>query len=282
MAKNELASVKPTAIVPSDSGQILDIISRVATDPNADIDKMERLMVMYQQVEAMKAEKAFNAALQAVQAEMPSITRDAENKQTKSTYAKLETVNKALIPVYTTHGFSLSFGTGQTAIPDHVLVTCRVSHIGGHTRDYEYASPITMTGIQGNAMMTRAHATGSALSYGRRYLTLLIFNATMADEDDDGNAATEKAEQIKIGPKRLRVIVDGLLRAVEIQDGPGLMQIVDELETEEQMFTWTQLRSWERSAIKNLLSEAREAAAKGEHGDFIAQMDSHQEPQVMD
>jgi hypothetical protein len=258
------------------------MISKAASDPNVDIDKLERLMSLYQQVEAMKAEKAFNAALQAVQAEMPRITRDAENTQTHSTYAKLETINTALIPVYTRNGFSLSFGTGKTDAPDHIMVTCRVSHVGGHTRDYEYPSPITTEGFKGTAMMTKTHASGSALSYGRRYLTLMIFNATMADEDDDGNAATEKPEPIKIGPKRLRVIVDGLLRAVEIQDGPGLMQIVDELETEEQMFTWTQLRSWERSAIKKLLSEAREAAAKGEHGDFIAQMDSHQEPQVMD
>jgi hypothetical protein len=38
--------------------------------------------------------------------------------------------------------------------------------------------------------MTRTHATGSALTYGKRYLLIAMFNLSIADDaDDDGNAA---------------------------------------------------------------------------------------------
>jgi hypothetical protein len=244
----------PVPIV-TESAQVLEIINRVAMDPNADIDKMERLLAMYQEIQKGKAEREFNGALQSVQAEMPSIRRDAENKQTHSTYAKIETINAALIPVYTRHGFSLSFGTEQAEQPEHIKIVCNVSHVSGHTRKYEYDSPITTVGIQGNAMMTRTHASGSALSYGRRYLTLMIFNATLTDEDDDGNQATPKEEPPKIGPKRLRKIIDGMLDCLSRQDGPGLSEIADELEADEKDVVWRQLRSWERSAIKALLNQ---------------------------
>jgi len=246
----------------SDSAQVLAVITRAATDPAVDIDKLERLMKLYNEREEARAEREFNTALMEVQKEMPRIKRDEENTQTSSMYATLPTVNAALIPIYTRHGFALSFGTGKTDVPDTVLVTCRVSHIGGHKRDYEYPSPLTLTGIKGTTMMTRAHGSGSALSYGRRYLTLMIFNATMTDEDDDGNAATPKEPDEplpKIGPKRMRQIVDGLLETTKNNDGPGLLQIVNELENDEREVVWRELRSWERSSIKKLLAEAQAA-----------------------
>jgi hypothetical protein len=244
------------------NAQILEIISRVAMDPAADISKMERLLALYREIESLNAERAFNEALQAVQTEMPRILRDAYNEQTKSAYARLETINDALVPVYTRHGFSLSFSTGHTDMADHLLVTCRVSHSAGHSRDYEYPSPIITAGIKGNTNMTRTHASGSALSYGRRYLTLLIFNATLTNDkqDDDGNGASEKIEVVTIGAVRMRKIVDGMLQAVQLEDGPGLLQIVDELTTEEQLIVWNEFRSWERSDIKKLLHAARSVA----------------------
>lgn len=256
---NELAVIPKPVPVVSEGGQILEIINRVAMDPNADIEKMERLLVMYQSIQRDKAEREFNAALQAVQAEMPSIKRDADNKQTSSTYARLESINAALIPVYTKHGFSLSFGT-KPGGESFINVTCRVSHVAGHTRDYDYPSPIVTTGIKGNAMMTPTHASGSALSYGRRYLTCLIFNVVLTNEDDDGNKASPRAEPAKIGPKRKRKIIEDMLKAVEKQDGVGLLQVVDELESDEQLAIWSELRSYERADIKKLLNEARAAA----------------------
>lgn len=38
---------------------------------------------------------------------------------------------------------------------------------------------------------TKTHATGSAVSYGMRYLLKMIFNIAVSDRDDDGNAAAQ-------------------------------------------------------------------------------------------
>jgi predicted hydrocarbon binding protein len=37
--------------------------------------------------------------------------------------------------------------------------------------------------------MSRTHATGSAITYGKRYLKDMIFNLSFLEKDDDGNAA---------------------------------------------------------------------------------------------
>jgi hypothetical protein len=70
-------------------------------------------------------------------------------------------------------------------------------------------------------------------------------------QHDDDYAPTGK-----ISPKRLRKIVDGLIDCTKREDGPGLLQIWNELESEQQLFVWGELRSWERSAIKKLRDEA--------------------------
>lgn len=166
---------------------ILDVIARAANDPNTDVSKMEKLLEMYERISAKNAEVAFNAAMKAAQEEMPKILRNKENQQTNSRYADLEKVNAAIVPVYTKHGFSLSFGTADCPIAGHYRVTCLVSHVAGHSRAYQADIPADMTGMKGNQNKTATHGFGSTMSYGRRYLTLLVFNITLTNEDTDGN-----------------------------------------------------------------------------------------------
>ncbi|SUF22577.1 hypothetical protein [Pseudomonas putida] len=52
---------QPPAIA-AESVTILQIIQQVAMSPNADIDKMERLMAMHRQHQAQQAQQAFDAA----------------------------------------------------------------------------------------------------------------------------------------------------------------------------------------------------------------------------
>jgi hypothetical protein len=172
--------------IPEPAG-ILDIISRAASDPSIDVAKTEKLLEMYERIAGKNAEVAFNQAMKASQEEMPKILRNKENSQTNSRYADLEKVNAAIVPVYTKHGFSLSFGTADCPIPGHYRVTCLVSHVAGHSRTYQADVPADMTGMKGNQNKTATHGFGSTMSYGRRYLTLLVFNITLTNEDSDGN-----------------------------------------------------------------------------------------------
>lgn len=185
-------STAMTTVGGADTGNILAVIARAAADPQVDVTKMERLFALQERMLARQAEEAFNRAMSDCQAEMPKVLRDATNPSTNSRYARLESLNKAAIPVYTRHGFSLSFGSADCPTVDYHRITCVVSHKGGHTRNYQVDLPRDDMGAKGNQNKTKMHGAGSTFSYGRRYLTLLIFNISLVNEDDDGNGQNER------------------------------------------------------------------------------------------
>ena len=169
------------------SAGLMEVIARAARDPSVDIDKMERLIAMQERVQARDAELAFNKALNAAQSEMRPIAANASNPQTKSRYASYDKLDRVLRPIYTEHGFSLSFDEAESPKPEHVRVVCYVSHVGGHTRTYHRDMPADGKGAKGGDVMTKTHAAGAAGSYGARYLLKGIFNVSVGEDDEDGN-----------------------------------------------------------------------------------------------
>lgn len=190
----QVAKIEPTGPVSalpvpaSEASAILSMIERAARDPSVDINKLQQLMEMRERVEARNAESEFDRALTAAQAAMGRVRTDSNNPQTKSRYASYGALDAAMRPVYTQHGFALSFNTENPA-PETVRVICRVSHQGGHGRTYQIDMPADGKGAKGGDVMTKTHATGSAVSYGMRYLLKMIFNIAVSDKDDDGNSA---------------------------------------------------------------------------------------------
>jgi len=152
------------------------------------IEVIERLFALKELEEEKAARRAYNTAMVKTQAEMPIVPRDAENKQTNSRYARLETLIKKAKPIYTAHGFSLSFYEGEAQKEGHVRLMVDVMHEAGHTETKWYDCPIDSAGIKGSVNKTPTHARASSDSYSRRYLTGMIFNIPTGD-DDDGNAA---------------------------------------------------------------------------------------------
>lgn len=180
------------AILPvvDEMAAMLDVIRRAASDPAVDVEKMERLMAMQDRLRARQAEAAFNTAMSECQSEMRPVLADATNPQTKSKYASYVALDNALRPIYTRHGFALSYDTGDGAPESHVRVLCHVSHGAGHTRTYRADMPADGKGAKGGDVMTKTHAMGSAFTYGQRYLLKLIFNVAVGEFDDDGNGAS--------------------------------------------------------------------------------------------
>jgi len=179
------------AVSRSDAANLTSAIISVASDPNVDIDKMERLLMIRERIKAQEAEQAFNDAMKDAQGLMRPVEADATNPQTRSKYATYAKLDRAVRPIYTQCGFSLSFNTSPDAPEAHVRVLCYASHIGGHTRTYQLDMPSDGKGAKGNDVMTKTHASGSAISYGSRYLLKMIFNIAVGEDDDDGNAASE-------------------------------------------------------------------------------------------
>ncbi len=198
-------STETTPTAPAtESNALISMIERAARDPAVDIDKMERLVSMQERAMARNSEQAFNDAMTAAQGKMVRIAADSTNPQTKSKYASYAALDKAMRPVYTKHGFALSFGTEADAPTDFVRITCHVSN-SGYTRKYQVDMPADGKGAKGGDVMTKTHAVGSAMSYGQRYLLKMIFNVAIG-VDDDGNAAADTSE--KITEKQATDIID--------------------------------------------------------------------------
>lgn len=172
---------------------LLAMIERAASNPTMDMDKLERLIAMRERIDAREAERAFDAAMSAAQAELSPVAADANNPQTKSRYATYAALDRACRPTYTKHGFSLSFDTGHDAPADHLRVLCYVAHREGHKRTHHVDMPADGKGAKGGDVMTKTHATGAAMSYGQRYLLKLIFNMAVGD-DKDGNEPSAPAD----------------------------------------------------------------------------------------
>lgn len=201
-------------VVGNDS--MLSVIERAARDPNVNVDKMEKLLSLAEQVHARQAKAEYDQAMNAAQGEMRPISKDCSNPQTRSRYASYEAIDTAIRPIYTTHGFAMSFGSRASANPASVIVTCRVSHRAGHTEMVELEMPADGKGPRGNEMQTRTHATGSALSYAKRYIANLVWNLSFGEMDDDGNAAGRRnAPQPAPLPSRTESPEDRRKRAFE-------------------------------------------------------------------
>jgi len=191
----------------TETAAVISMIAQAARDPSVDIDKLERLILMRERMEAKAAEAAFNEAMTAAQSEMRAVAADSANPSTKSKYASYFALDRAVRPIYTAHGFALSFNTGDGAPDNCVRILCDVS-CGGHTRRYHFDMPADGMGAKGGAVMTRTHAAGSAATYGRRYLLLMIFNIAIGNDatDDDGNGAAGGRGQGTITDEQARDI----------------------------------------------------------------------------
>lgn len=214
-----------TVAVQAESATILQVIQRAAADPQCDIEKMERLMAMHERMQARDAETQFNLAMSSAQSEMRPVGADADNKQTRSKYATYAKLDSALRPIYTRHGFSLSFNSAP-ADAEVIRVVCYVSHSAGHTRTYTIDMPADGKGAKGGDVMTKTHAVGSGASYGMRYLLKMIFNVAVGEDDDDGNSATAERFITQVQAYRLQSIAAQCSAGVQKKfaaDWPDLM-----------------------------------------------------------
>lgn len=170
----------------SNATSLLQAITQAASNPDVDIDKMERLWAMHEQMVKREAETAFNNAMTECQKEIRRVAPNADNPQTKSRYATYAKLDKVLRPIYTEQGFAISYDTDQSPHPEHIRVLAYVSR-GGHTRTYKIDMPTDGKGARGGDVMTKTHAAGAGMQYGMRYLLKGIFNVAIGDEDKDGN-----------------------------------------------------------------------------------------------
>lgn len=219
--------------VASPNDQIMSIVEKMASNPEFDVEKMERLIALQERREAAQAKQAFYAAMAAAQNDMKPIAQNAQNNHTKSKYATLEAVNRAIQPIIALHGFSVSFGEGETNKNNHYRVVATIRHINGHSEQEHMDVPADGAGAKGNSNKNATQAFGSSITYARRYLTMAIFNLSITGEDDDGNDASDhKANLERLPSNRAKQIInfDAILKEIDEADQRKIESLEAEFE----------------------------------------------------
>lgn len=162
----------------------------------ADFASVKEMIALGKELEADAAKKVFNIAMAEAQSEMEPVRTNANNSQTKSKYATYDQLDRAIRPIYTKHGFGLSFDEADSPKLDHIRVVCEVTHKGGFSKSYHRDMPADGKGAKGGDVMTKTHAAGAAASYGMRYILRGIFNIAVGEGDRDGNAVPASSKTI--------------------------------------------------------------------------------------
>jgi hypothetical protein len=217
------AALLPPVPLADSAATVLGLIERVALDPGADAEKLERMMAIYEMLNAKEAEFAYNAAKGRILKKLAGTkivkTRSALNEINGATrqkgtpepfkYAPLEEIDIHLRPLLAEEEMDLSY-SDESVEGGAIRIRGRLKHLpGGYYEDSFMSAPPDTTGGKSNVQ-----AVGSTNSYLRRYVACNIFNIVIVGDDDDGNGGTIDEAQIKtilalikkakVGPKFLK------------------------------------------------------------------------------
>ena len=175
---------------------------QLAVSSGADLEKLEKLLVLQERWEANQAKKAYNVAMAAFKANPPKINKDKKigYSTTKGnvgySHASLANVTEKISAELSKYGLSASWKTQQNG---QVSVTCRISHEKGHYEETTLSAPSDKSGSKNDIQ-----AIGSTITYLERYTLLALTGLATHDMDDDGQAAVTEF----ISKKELNQILD--------------------------------------------------------------------------
>src|SRR5690625_1239612 len=163
----------------NESASVMAVIERAATNPEVDVDKMEKLLAMHERMQERQAIAAFTEAFSDMQDELPAIEKRG-NANGRYTFAKWEDINEVVKPILKKHGFTLSFRMDTI---NGISVTGVLSHKAGHS---EQTTITLQPDTSGNKNAVQSVA--SRVQYGKRYAAGGWRNWTSYGEDADRDA----------------------------------------------------------------------------------------------
>ena len=201
-----------------------------AIQQGANIDVMERLMVMREKIKAERAKEDFFLALSKFQSEITAVPKIKEvdfpsknGGRVKYSYAPIEAIIDHVKAGLRDNGFSYTLKTEQT--DKMITVTCEAHHGGGHTEKTSLSVP-----MQGNEKMNVIQQIGAAITYAKRYAFCNAFGIMTGDEDTDAVDDTsgeqdKKGDRDKDGKWLAKGAVDTIKKALrELYDYTGEKQ----------------------------------------------------------
>ena len=169
---------------------LLQVIARAAQDQTVDLDRMERLLVMHERLNARKAAQQYVEAMARFKAKAPTIMKDKlvsfphknDEGDTSYRHATLGAVCEAIIVGLGEVGISHRWDLKQENA--RITVTCVLTHTGGHSER------TTLDGApDASGKKNTIQQVASTVTYLERYTLLAATGMATKDQDDDARAA---------------------------------------------------------------------------------------------
>lgn len=181
--------------------------------------------------------KELASAMAKAQAEIRSAKKDAANPFFKSKYADLASVVSACRDAFAKHGLSV---VQSTDFDDHGMwLETYLLHSSGEFIKGRY--PI-------RPLKTDPQSVGSAISYAKRYTYAAMAGVVTSDEDDDGNAASDRKDDEPIDDHAAQQAKAFVRKAIKE---------IGECKTTAALQEWH--KTWTRHVIKLRETHAEEA-----------------------
>ncbi len=184
---NAVALVKEKELVTVKDSSPAEMI-RLAVSGKANLEQLKGLLDLQERFEANQAKKAYHSAMAAFKANPPKINKDKTVGYEAKTGGKVGYKHASLANVTDKISAELSkYGLSASWIPKQettsISVTCKITHIQGHSEEATLSAGADATGSK-NAIQ----AIGSTITYLERY-TLLALTGLATFEDDDGKTS---------------------------------------------------------------------------------------------
>jgi ERF superfamily len=159
---------------------------------------MERLVALDREMRKDHAEREFNQAFNALQAEMPIVKAikpvEGKDKNTgaafiKYHFAPYEDIMEQVRPLLLKHAFSVSFSMDFKE--GRVIQHCTLSHAGGHSRTNTFMARVG----GGPPGSSEAQGDGAAATFAKRYALCSAINI-VCERDTDGLDARKEGAPI--------------------------------------------------------------------------------------
>lgn len=185
--RNDVPAIAPeagNAITP------LTMIDR-ALASGAAPETLEKLLALQERWEANQGRKAFDEAMAAAKAEIPTIRKNrtvdfsSQRGRTHYRHEDLAEIAATVNPILSKHGLSYRFKT-TNAPNEPITVTCIITHRMGYSEETTLSGPPDSSGNK-NAIQQ----VGSTLTYLQR-MTLKAALGLAAADDDDGQKSDDE------------------------------------------------------------------------------------------
>lgn len=202
-----MKKVKVSEMVLRGSNSPAEMI-RTAVSGKANLEQLKGLLDLQERWEANEARKAYHQAMSNFKSENIAILKEVQvnyatktGGQVKYKHASLSNITNIVTPLLSKYGLSIAWK--PTQIPGFITITCKVTHVQGHSEEFALTGPADDSGGK-NAIQ----AIGSTAQYLERYTTLAALGLATQGEDNDGKGS----EEIKlIGNREMNFIRDNLI-----------------------------------------------------------------------